>query len=368
MTPYTTPAPLLSPQGWPRCAIQGSADYVDLWHRSFGAGLRRVTLETGTARLELVSSLALRRPALGSRFAFCPADLPFILHPERRLLPLRQLSAPISLEAGNLRGGLQLAAGTPQPQAISGLVSALSRLRRWDYLTLPVPADEAPLWTEAAASLGLPALVRATGRTFHANLSAHAGWEGLMASASKKHRQNETQALRRVAEAGLTLWAGIPAEADFAALRQLADRSTKITRLQTAPVHVPYTARQEAFLRAACRLPGMQGLMIRLEGPDGPLAAILWLRRGTDLLAIVTFHIEEARAFSPGLLLMREAFIWARAHGIERLDFNATDPLNARYSDRTQDFHDLLLFPPHLKGRLLHRLAASRDPGLSLGG
>jgi len=106
VTPYTTPAPLLSPQGWPRCAIQGSADYVDLWHRSFGAGLRRVTLETGTARLELVSSLALRRPALGSRFAFCPADLPFILLPERRLLPLRQLSAPISLAAEYLPGPL----------------------------------------------------------------------------------------------------------------------------------------------------------------------------------------------------------------------------------------------------------------------
>lgn len=368
MNPCAAPDPLLSPQGWPRCAIQGSADYVELWHRSFGSGLRRVTLETGTARLELVSSLALRRPALGSRFAFCPADLPFILHPERRLLPLRQLSAPISLEAGNLRGGLQLAAGTPQPQAIRGLVSALSRLRRWDYLTLPVPADEAPLWTEAAASLGLPALLRATGRTFHANLSARDGWEGRMASASRNDRKNESRALRLAGEAGISLWAGPASEADFTALRWIADRSTKLTRLQTAPVLVPYTARQEAFLRAACRLPGMQGLAVRLDSPAGPFAASLWLRRGADLVGSVTFHTEEARPFSPGLLLKRELFFWAHAHGIERLDFNATDPLYARYSDQAETFHDLLLFPPRLKGRLLHRLAASRSPGLSLGG
>lgn len=365
VTPDTAPSYLTLPQGWPRCAIQGSADYVALWHRHFGADLRRVALDCGMARLELISSLGLRRPALGSRFIFCPADPPFVSRPERRLLPLRQLSAPISLEAGNLRGGLQVAAGAPLPQAISSLVSALSRLRGWDYLTLPVPACEASLWTGAAAALGLPALMRATGRIFHANLSARAGWDGRMASASRNDRKNEARALRRAGEAGLSLWSGPATEADFAALRQIADKSAKIARLQTAPVLVPYTARQESFLRAACRLPGMQGVAVRLDGPEGPIAVSLWLRHGGDLLGAVTFHTEESRLFSPGLLLMREAFFWARAHGIARLDFNATDPLYANYADRTQAFHDLLLFPPHLKGRLLHRLAASRDPGLS---
>lgn len=367
MTPDTVQAKITLAQGWPRSAIQGSADYIALWHQHFGAGLRRVVLDSGMARLELVSSLARRRLALGSRFEFCPADPPFVRHPERRLLPLRQLSAPASLEAGNLRGGLQLAPGTPLAGAIGDLVATLSRRRGWDYLTLPVPASEARLWTAAAAELGLPTLVRATGRVFHANMSARTGWDGHMAQASRNDRKNESRALRRAEEAGLSLWSGPATAADFAALRKVADISNKAMRRQSAAVFVPYTLRQEAFLRAACSLPGNHGLMVRLDGPQGPLAAALWLRRGADLLGTVTFHTEDSRPFSPGLLLAREAFVWARAHGIERMDFNATDPLYANYSDQTQAFHDLLLFPPNMMGRLLQRLAAARGPGLAEG-
>jgi len=365
MTPDPAPGPTASALGWPRSAIQGSPEAVDLWHRHFGRGLRRVTLETAEARLDLIHTFALRRPALGSRFVFSPADHPFVAQPERRILPLGQLSAPISLEAGNLRGGLALAPGADAALAIRGLLVALSRRRGWGCLWLPVPASEAPLWRDAARHAGLPMILRPTGRVFHANLSARDGWAGRMETASRNDRKNEARALARAEEAGLQITAGPATGEGFAVLRQLADHAAKTGRLKdSAPVFVPYTPRQEAYLADAARLPGQSGVIVRIDGPDGPLAATYWLRRGDDLLAIVTFHTEEARVFSPGLLMMRRSFLWAAEHGIERLDFNATDPLYARYADRAEAFLDLLILPAGRIGRALYRFARSRSPGL----
>ncbi|EEW24154.1 GNAT family N-acetyltransferase [Rhodobacter ferrooxidans] len=377
MTPEPMPAHLRpmgslpQPLGWPRTPLQGSPVFLDLWHGFFGKGLRRRVIETqgpDAARLDLVSDLARRRLALGTRFQFCPADLPLVANPERRLIPLRQLSCPMSLEAGNLRGNLQMAAGADPQRAIAGLAEALAQNGGWDYLALPVPRSETARWRAAAGDRGMPMILRPTGRTFHACIGAQANWERLRSACSHNERKNERRALRRAAEADLrlTVHEGDAAVAALPLLRWLADRSTKALRPSDAPVQVPYSARQEAFLRSAIQLPGYSGVLIAAENAAGLLAATLWLKRGNEILGLITFHIEAARPLSPGLLLMRESFLWAEAKGVERLDFNATDPLYRAYSDVTEAWFDLLLFPTGISGRMLHRLACARDPGIGL--
>lgn len=356
------------PRGWPYAAAQGSADYFDLWHRHFGVGLRRIRLEVGgadAAVLELIGWRGLRRPALGTRFGYIPADRAFLAQPERRLLPLVQLSPPISLEAGNLRGGLRLAPGARLEVALDGLAAALARQRGWHYLTLPVPAPEAALWRAAAGRAGMPSLLRDTGRVFHACLSV-AGREARMAAASRNFRKNLARARQRAVEAGarLRVLHGDAATEGFALVRRVADQSTKAITQAEAALYVPYSRRQEAFFYDLCALPGQDAVIVVLEDGDGPLGTTLWTRRGDTLLGGVTYMVSRAQPLSPRLLMLQAMFEWASDFGLTRFDFNATDASFETFADATCVWQDLLLFPPGFRGRLLAGLARSRDAGV----
>jgi hypothetical protein len=356
--------------GWPRPAAQGGAAYVDLWHRHFGAGLRRIRLESAgadAAVLDLIGWRGWRRPALGTRFGYIPADRAFVTDAERRLLPLVQLSPPISLEAGNLRGGLQLGPDARLEAALDGLMAALARRRGWDYLTLPVPAPEAALWRAAARRAGMPSLLRDTGRIFHASLSV-SGWEARMATASRNFRKNLARAQQRAEEARarVRVLQGDAADEGFAVLRQLADQSTKARTQAEAALYVPFTRRQESFLRECCALPGQEAVTVVLEDDEGPLGAMLWTRRGDTLLGGVTYMVARAQPLSPRLLMVRGIFERGPELGLTRFDFNATDASFDAFADATCAWQDLLLFPPGLKGRLLAALARSRDAGVQV--
>ncbi|TVQ55530.1 MAG: GNAT family N-acetyltransferase [Rhodobacteraceae bacterium] len=331
----------------------------------FGAGVRMFDLApaAGPAALMPMMATSVRRPpALAPRFDLHPGDAAFVARrPRFRLPPLRQVSPPVALEAGNLRGGL-LVEGGDRPTAAAGLLAALAARPDWDFAVLPTPLPDALAWTSAADAAGLPWVLRRTGRTYHYR-DAPPDWDGVLTAASRNLRRNAQRIPKRLAEARLEVRLREGAEG-LAPLRAVAEASWKTGAFRDAPVRVPFTARQEALHAALAADRRLRVAVFTLEQAGRPLAAMHWILCGDALCAGLTFHAPEARALSPGHALMEASFRWALAAGARRVDFNATDGWLADYADRTVTFGALLLLRRGPLGALLARLARMADPGI----
>lgn len=350
-------------------SLQSGEDYQTVWRRHFGQGMNLRMLQSPSFSAPVMIHRERRVLELGTRFDFLPSDRQFVLRGRKRYLPLAQIAPPISIEAGNLRGGYD----QNGPQGPADFMRAVAATRGWDYGQFPVPDDMSGAWVTAARDAGLLPILRATGRIFFAT-PEYQGWDVLMAGASRNLRKNIKRMERNIDDAGvqLHLYQGDDVAQGIAHLRACASGSWKADEdVQSVPVQVPLTERQLAFFTDLDRLPNHRLLIATMEQDGRPLAVQLWVAArqcgaGTDLMGGITYHIADSRAYAPGHALMKFMLQWAEAQGIRGIDYNATDPWLAAYATHATPFHMLMVMRDTVWGRLLHRIARRFDAGLDL--
>ena len=351
------------PLGWPYVSLHGSQGFSGLLRGQMDARSSWRKIRSDGVESDMIAPRRLRPLSLACRFDHFPSDIHFVQERTRRLMPLRQLSPPCSLEAGNLRGGFRVANGSLDWRR--GFLDAMASAGRWDFATIPVPAGDLVYWLQSAEQAGMGVLARRTGRIYSAQ-TAFRSWEQLLAVASGNLRRNVKRARRNALEASVTVscYYGENLAAGLARLRQCALGSWKARPRSNVPILVPLTERQQAIIAELDRVPGCKVIVTTIEAAGKALAAQSWTKYQGTLVAGVTFYLPEARTLSPGHLMVAETLECELMAGVHLIDFNATAAWTAPYANETAEFLTLLIFPQGLTGRALHALAQARDPGV----
>jgi hypothetical protein len=366
MTTPKTGAP--APLGWPFAAPHGLAAFGAAIAAAHGRTADWRILEAPGMQADLMVVRRSRPLSLDCRFDFLPRDRRFVRVEEKRLIPLRQVSPRISLEAGNLRGGYRF--DGPAQDLPRALFPALaSGGGGWDLGNFPIPRDHAGAWCAAARAAGLGVILRESRRFFSARIAV-ADFDTMLAGASRNHRRTVQRALRAVEEAGasLTLYRAGTLEIGLMRLKACADRSWKADETADLPVRVPVTDARLAFLRAVQASGEAEVAVATVERDDETLAAASWLRSGGTLIGGDMIHIPAARPLSPGHAMLAASLRSTLGEGIEIIDFNATSEWIRGYTDTVSEFATLLVFPRTPLGRLAHAMARWRDPGVPCAG
>jgi CelD/BcsL family acetyltransferase involved in cellulose biosynthesis len=86
-------------------------------------------------------------------------------------------------------------------------------------------------------------------------------------------------------------------------------------------------------------------------------AAALTFRTGNLLTGGVTCYLPAIAESYPGRLIVKTMTDWATANGIQQIDFNATDPWVAPFTDSVQEYCQLVIFNRGPYGRLMNATA-----------
>jgi hypothetical protein len=356
----------MAPAPWPYCALHAHPGFQRVWRDHFGrAQARHLTLRGADLDLPCLITRSRRVLELGERFVIAPEDAAFVHDRRKRLLPLRQLSPAISLEAGNLRGG-----GAITPENVTALALALRAARGWDYAQFPVPQDSCAPLMRVLAAQGLRPIARATGRVFKAHLD-FADWEDLLSRRSRNFRKNikrMDQALAG-AQAQIDIWQGADLTQGFALFEACATQSWKARSdaadVTTQGVNLPLTARQIAFHQALDQQEGLDIIIATLRDQGRCVGAMMWAICDGWMTGTLTYFDPAGGHLSPGHALMRMSLQWAHARGLRQVDFNATGTWLDAYTNTQSPFSTLILTPPGLWGKALHRLARRSGQGVT---
>lgn len=348
----------------PLCVAQ---DYFAAWRRNFGDGVRCgvVTLRRGgslIAAMPVMVGRCWRGPALSVRFDFHPADGQFMREkPKFRCLPVNQLSPPLSVESGNLRGGYLADPAEDDAAVWRGLVAGLARTPNWSFGIFPIPIAQAAKRLAPLEKGPVTGFVRKSDRKFY-SCTRIRPWEQIVKDMSHNARKNINRATRRAEEAGLrhVLFEGPEAlETGFRHLAEIAELSWKASGRERSPIHVPYTERQRSFYQSlgAGGSGHVRPVIFSLFQGDRCQAVALTVRSGQRLTGGVTCYAPEIAALYPGRQMVQAMMGWCDANGIKWFDFNATDTWVEPFSDLSEEYGQLVLFNRRPYSRLLHAAA-----------
>lgn len=350
--------------------------WLDAWCEAFALP-GEVSVAAIYDRSELVGVMPVaknavwRGPGLSVRFDYRPQDSGFLVdRPRYRFFPMTQLSPPINLESGNLRGDL-LAAPGREAECERALFASLRALPGWHVGVLTCPAEKLGAWLEAARAAGLPAYARASQRSFH-GLQRLIPWPDYVQTRSRKFRQNMryTEARAQAFEGGLRLKVFVDASDMQEGLNHffaLAKRSWKATGRDGALDFEPVlTGGTRRFYEKLCLMPSPEFkpyLQLHYAG-DRAVAGILCLVCQARLFACLTYYDPDITHVSPGRLLFKDLFSWGAENGVGSIDFNGASSFVRYFADHAVGDHQLLVFRPHPYARLLHAMSRRLSPGV----
>lgn len=341
--------------------------YFDCWRRVFGAGVRSgvVTLRQAgdlLAVMPIMIARCRRGPALSVRFDYHPHDTEFVReHSRWRCLPVNQLSPPISMESGNLRGGYLTDPTIDGVQLRRHLASALMKVPGWTVGIFPIQMAEREGWLDLIHGRMLTGFIRPSDRRFYSR-SKIEPWDDAVQKMSRNARKSVARAERRAEEAGLRCTVfdqSSNLHEGFRNLAEIALESWKQDGRDGSPVHLPYAARQKAFYESlgATVSAASQAVIFCLFLGQHCRAAALVIRNNNTLTGCVTCYAPEIAALNPGRLIIKAMTDWAIAHGIQRMDFNATDPWVEPFSDTIDEYGQLVIFNRGPYPRALNAIA-----------
>lgn len=354
--------------------------WQDLWRRHFGVSLEMgaFTLNGGTpgsngagpsAVAPLVRTRRLRGPAMSVRFDLYPGDQRFLTRaPRYRVLPVTQVSPAVSLESGDLRGGIATAFGADgHRHGVAALVDSLMATKGWNVAAFPVSETDVPAWIEALDRADARSRVLPDMRAF-AFREAPCSWDDFLRAAGRHRRKRAWQAEKYLTRDGyrLEVWQSPPDVArGLEALADLAEKSWKASGREGTDIVVPYTARARVFHEDLCRADAVDltpVVCVILDGSDMPVAAMLSVICRSTLVPLLTFYDPSVAKRGPGQFLIKGLFdLYERTDGraFSRIDFNATHEWVLPYADRQEPYHLFLLFSPTLYGRFLDRIVSA---------
>lgn len=350
--------------------------YFAAWRKLFGAGVQCgvVTLrDSGTllAVMPIMIARCWRGPAMSVRFDYYPDDMRFVLARSKwRCLPVRQLSPPISLESGNLRGGY-----LAHPQADAGLVRwhlavALMAVPGWTVGVFPIPIDETDAWQALLGDGTLRGFIRSSDRRFYRRRKLDS-WQAFLRSRNSHFRKRYNEATRRAEQEGLTFktFSG-PDEIGrgLDVLAEVSGHSWKNGTRDGEAVIVPYSSTARAFFETLCTVDAgsLKPVVAAIYQGDSAKAAILSVTAGGSLVTLLTFHDPDLKRVSVGRLLIKMAYEWAVDNNLAEIDFNATSPWVEPYSDQIDEYGQMVIFNDTPFGKMLEagaRILAGRARG-----
>ena len=350
--------------------------YFAAWRKLFGAGVECgvVTLrESGTllAVMPVMIARCWRGPAMSVRFDYYPGDMRFVLARSKwRYLPVQQLSPPISLESGNLRGGY-----LAHPQADAELVRrhlaiALMAVPGWTVGVFPIPIDETDAWEALLRDGTLRGFIRSSDRRFYRRRQLDS-WQAFLRSRNAHFRRRYKEATKRAEQEGLIFKTFSGPDEIRRGLDILADVSGLSWKNGTRDgeaVVVPYSSTARAFFETLCTGDGgsLKPVVAAILQGDSAKAAILSVTIGGNLVTLLTFHDPALKRVSVGRLLIKMAYEWAVDNELAEIDFNATSPWVEPYSNQADEYGQMVIFGSSHFSRILEvgaRMLAGRARG-----
>lgn len=305
-----------------------------------------------------------RGPKGAPRHDFAPSDRALLGRGRPRPFPLRQISPVVSMPA-SLVGPAPLCRAEDRREVVHALAGRIAGLGRWDVLAIPADAGPAQEdWCEALAAAGLAPWVLPLGRRIGA-IGRVEPFAEKVARQKKKFRQNIRRAQADAVEAGLAVEVHEGREAVAARMPELAAvaaASWKDRGREELELAVPYAGRQRRFLETLIADPAsgrdlVPVLAMARLGAE-PVAALLSLRHGTCLTAIVTFRSETLPQASPGMLVLGRTIDWAAENGMDAFDLNATHEWTRHLIDEERSQDVVVCFSRGLRGRAMGLVSA----------
>jgi CelD/BcsL family acetyltransferase involved in cellulose biosynthesis len=343
--------------------------WYDAWRRVFGLGIRNgvVTIRRGgnlVGLMPIMIGRVLRSPSMEVRHDYLPGDDKFLTtRPRFRLIPVRQLSPILGLEATTWRGG-PLAAPGEEILACQALLHFLRDFAVWDVAVFPLPASLATTLESACRTFGIKARIHRLNRPMYRRIDLPP-WATFLKSKQRHFRKRQEEAVKRATKLGLTFetLAGPQDIArGLALISEVAERSWKAVGREGQALHVPYTPASRSFFEALCS--GADAAVVPVVSviyeASTPRAALMSVAFGARLFTLLTFYDPSIKHVSLGRVLIKMVYEWAVDHGIAEIDFNSNNPFAATYADHRDIYDNLTLFSGSIYGRLLHALSRHR--------
>lgn len=306
-----------------------------------------------------------RGPALVPRYDYLSGDDAFLTGPVRRaMIPVRQISPVMGLEASHLRLTAAQSPDMPKDRIWAALARQLASMRRWDMAILPLEQGDVSGCAAAARAAGLHAIRHPLGRDFHA-IETMDSLDGILARSSGKFRQNIRRAERTAAADGaeFDVVSGdkvTPLLAEFASLSNESWKASNTNPEKGGALRVPYAGGQQQFYESLCGAQGLHPVLGFARMGGVMQAACLGFYQGGCLTTLLIFQRPTRGAASYGRLVMHRMFDWAHRQGASRIDLNSNAEWVQAYSDSAAVVDHLLLFPPGPYAGMLRRLALRR--------
>jgi CelD/BcsL family acetyltransferase involved in cellulose biosynthesis len=342
-----------------------SHHWYGAWRSVFGGRVRSrvIAVRRGralTAVLPVMIGRVLRSPSMMVRHDYMPGDDRFAAARQRsRLIPVRQLSPVLGLEATTWRGG-PLVDPEGEGASLEAMFGFLRKSAGWDVAVFPLAAGAADRITEVCRKIGIAARIDRLDRPMYQRLDLPP-WETFLKSKNSHFRKRFGEATRRAAREGLTFQTfsgrdGI--ERALAMVADVAERSWKADGREGQAVLVPYTPDSRKFFEELCTAGnGIIPVVSVVFQGEAAKAVMLSVAYGKRLVTLLTFYEPSLRHISLGRILIKMAHEWAVEHGLSEIDFNSNNSFAAIYSDQHDIYHNLTLFSGSLYGRLLHAIS-----------
>lgn len=344
-----------------RHAFQSYA-WFDCWAAVFGSDkqIRVFAFFEGERLVGVAPTIVVatrRGPKLRIGYDLTPDDLPFVgIQGRYRVLPVRQLSFPCSLESSNVRGEM-LCAGGYRERCEDALARQWAMTPGWDLAVLCLAPAAAQSLACSAQRHGLGVLLRPAHRQFGG--IEMAPWDAYLESRPRQFRKN----MRRADKAGGHLECRIAGGRESAGpaldtVFEVAARSWKSGGRAKSRDHLPMTERARNFYGRLCAsasedLVPVIGLLHLDAAPVGAMLAVM---SGERVLGCVTYYDPAVAAVSPGRHLLRAVYSWSIERGARYFDLNGESDFTQYFSNHTQRHDQVLIFSRTAYGRGLRWL------------
>ncbi|MBF9197534.1 GNAT family N-acetyltransferase [Microvirga terrestris] len=344
--------------------------WMTSWWRHFGAGKTQHTLLVSSGRTPMgIVPLCIMRG-----MEVYPLRDPYIMGPDdykflpglswNRIAPLRRLTFPVNLVAGNIRGQTLFPGGGSYSYAVlADYISSISA--EWDVAIFPGMRgweQEQSLLIDAAKRVGLlPGARETTRRMLYIDLpETYDEYLQTRSAHFRRHMRQECNKVERtfshLGKMTLDSFRGRDIEAGMQRLLSLEALSWKVMDQKERRLHLSLNDTAKSFFKEVARRfsqhDNAQIIIMRFGDTDA--AGWFTLERGGTSSCILTYRNEQLGAPVGIAPVLQELVQRSISSGLKRLDING---YTRHYLKWAKDHHDYvapMIFNTRPYSRILH--------------
>ncbi|HFE38913.1 MAG TPA: GNAT family N-acetyltransferase [Gammaproteobacteria bacterium] len=349
-----------------QCELFASADWFKAWSTAFGENKQQQLAcyrENGKlkALMPMVTATVRRNPLFMPRYDVQPEDKAFVNKmPFANVLPVRQISAPINLQSGAMRGAWLASSGVSE-SFMHELLTALSKKKHWDVMLFSsLPVVDADIVCAQAISVGLSFTRDSQVREVYK--SQVLNWDEYWAGRTRHFRKRYREASSRLRKMGSERFAVLTGPKEvalgLAQLFQLARESWKFAGRKDQDVHLPLTEQTEVFYRALCDsyAAKQQCQLYMMYLDEEPVAGMVSFTEGNRSFAMQTYYHPKVAKASPGRFLFRHMSEWCCQNG-KTIDWNGNSAIVKMFANDFLAYDRVTVFNTNLYPRALKMIS-----------